>query len=432
VQKERRIRVLVLAEQANPAWQSVPLVGWSHYESIATMVDAHLVTHIRNRVDILNSGLTEAKDFTAIDSEQIASPLWKIASLLRGGDGKGWTTLQAIGTLSYYYFEYLIWKKFESRLKAGEFDIVHRITPVSPTQPSPMAKWCHSIGVPFVLGPLNGGLPWPKEFPSLASKEREWLVPLRNAYRYLPYQRSTQTLSSAVVVGSRDQWNNWQNGPNKNIFYIPENGIDPRRFSAPSRTSASRPIKILFVGRMVPYKGGDILIDAIAEMARAGDVILTMVGEGPHRAALECQVKELELESFVKFVDFVPHTEVAAYFQQSDLFGFPSLREFGGAVVIEALAQGTVPIVVNYGGPPEFITEETGVTVPLGDRSTIVADLRKAIAQLANDPNRIEQMSRTGQSDVEKRFTWRAKAKLDVSIYEWLLGQGPKPSLLPP
>jgi glycosyltransferase involved in cell wall biosynthesis len=428
-----RPRVLLLVEQANPAWQSVPLVGWSHYEALAKQTEAHLVTHIRNREDILNTGLEEGSKFTAIDSEAIAKPIWKLGTLLQGGAGKGWTTLQAVSVISYYYFEYLAWKQFKSRLIAKEFDLVHRITPVSPTMPSPMAKWCHSIGVPFVLGPLNGGLPWPKEFPSLATQEREWLVPFRDLYRKLPYQQSMQNLSSAVIVGSRDQWHDWRKrARNPNLFYIPENGIDPRRFANPVRKIATKPIKILFAGRMVPYKAGDILIDAIQQPLRAGDVTLTMLGDGPHRPLLEKLVDDLSLRHAVTFVDPVPHTEIASYFQASDLFGFPSLREFGGAVVVEAMAQGSVPIVVDYGGPPEFLNEKTGTKIPLGDRDSIAASLAAAVQRFIADPTLLEPMSQAARADVKARFTWDAKAKLVLAIYDWLLERGDKPSFAPP
>src|ERR1700712_2395685 len=142
-------RVLLIAEAANPEWVSVPLVGWSHARAIMEVVDAHLVTQVRNRDAILRAGLVEGRDFTAIDSEAVAKRAHQFSQLLRGKSGVNWTTSTAIQTLSYPSFEHLVWKQFGRRIRGGEFDLVHRITPLSPTTPSPIAARCARAGVPF-------------------------------------------------------------------------------------------------------------------------------------------------------------------------------------------------------------------------------------------------------------------------------------------
>jgi len=174
---DRTPRVLLIAEAANPEWVSVPLIGWALSNAIARVCEAHLVTHVRNRNAIVRAGLVEGRDFTAIDSERVAAPIYRLASLIRGGKGVGWTSVTALSALSYYYFEHLVWKQFGNAIRRHEYDIVHRITPLSPTTPSILARRCAATSTAFVLGPLNGGVPWPKQFDAARRRERDAIEP---------------------------------------------------------------------------------------------------------------------------------------------------------------------------------------------------------------------------------------------------------------
>ncbi len=226
----RPLRPLLIAEAANPTWVSVPLVGWSHARAIMDLTDAHLVTQIRNRDAIAATGLVEGQHFTAIDSEAVAKRAHQLSGLLRGKSGVNWTTSTALQTLAYPYFEHLVWQKFAHRIRSGEFDVVHRITPLSPTTPSSIAAKCREAGVPFVLGPLNGGGPWPKGFDSARRREKEWLSYVRDAYKLLPGYQSTRQNAAAILIGSRDTWRQMPRSFWHKCFYQPENAIDPARF----------------------------------------------------------------------------------------------------------------------------------------------------------------------------------------------------------
>ncbi|MBN9886172.1 glycosyltransferase family 4 protein [Salipiger abyssi] len=423
----KRPRVLAIAEAANPEWVSVPLVGWSLASALREVADVHIVTQIRNREAFLRAGLAEGADFTAIDSETYARPMWKLAEKLRMGEGKGWTMVQAINALSYPHFERLVWQRFGDGIRGGDWDVVHRITPLSPTISSSLAGQCAGAGVPFVLGPLNGGVPWPKGFDAERRREKEWLSYLRSVYKLMPGRGATLAQASAILVGSRHTESEIPARHRDKTIYLPENGIDPARFN---RVAAPEPgvLRACFVGRLVPYKGPDMLLEAAAPLLRDGRMTLDMIGDGPMMADLVAQADTLGAAKAVTFHGWKEHREVQDIMAACHLLSFPSIREFGGGVVLEAMALGVVPLIVDYAGPGELVVPGTGLKVRCGTRDEIVHGFAKALEALAADPSSLPAMAEAARARIESHFTWARKAEQVAQVYDWLLAGRPAPS----
>jgi glycosyltransferase involved in cell wall biosynthesis len=425
-----RPRVLAIAEAANPEWVSVPLVGWSLASALRAVADVHIVTQIRNRDAFLRAGLTEGTDFTAIDSEAFARPMWQLAERLRMGEGKGWTMVQAINALSYPHFERLVWQRFGSEIRAGSWDIVHRITPLSPTISSSLAKQCAGAGVPFVLGPLNGGVPWPRGFEAERRREKEWLSYLRSAYKLMPGRGATLSHAAAILVGSRHTEGEIPAMHRAKTLYLPENGIDPARFNR-TAAPAHGPLRACFVGRLVPYKGPDMLLEAAAALLRDGRMRLEIIGDGPMMPDLLAQAEALGAGSAVTFHGWKPHEEVQDIMAGCHLLSFPSIREFGGGVVLEAMALGVVPLIVDYAGPGELVVPGTGLKVACGTRAEIVAGFATELARLADDPSGLPAMAKAAQAAqarVVSHFTWARKAAQVAQVYDWVRSGRPAPA----
>lgn len=411
----------MIAEDANPEWVSVPLIGWSLSQALREIAEVHLVTHIRNREAVLAAGLAEGRDVTIIDNEIAAAPVWKLASSLRGGEGKGWTMLTALSSFSYYFFESKVWRQFRGRLASGEFDLVHRITPLSPTHQSLIARRLNRLGVPFIVGPLNGGVPWPKHFVDRQHAEREWLSHIRGAYKFMPGYRSTLKYSSALIAGSKHTFAEIPDWAREKCIYIPENAVDPQRFSIRRTRSASLPLKAAFVGRLVPYKGVDILLEAAADFLRARQLKIEIIGDGPERSTLEDLAARLDIAGQVRFHGWVPHVKVQTVLADCDFLALPSVREFGGGVVIEAMALGVPPVVADYGGPPELVSERTGIRVGFDDKRSLIENFRETIAELIRSPHKLDEMGAAGPEMVEERYTWQVKARQIKSVYDAVL-----------
>ncbi|MCC6142849.1 MAG: glycosyltransferase [Candidatus Hydrogenedentes bacterium] len=421
----KRLRVLLINESANPEWPSVPLVGWRHGAALHQLVDAHTVTQIRNRDEILRAGWQEGREFTVIDSEAAARPLYQLGERLRGGAGKGWTTSMAFMAFAYYYFEHLVWKQFGSAIRLGSYDIVHRITPLSPTIPSPIARHCADAGVPFIWGPINGGVPWPDGTDDVRWREREWLSYVRSAYKLLPAYGGTRRFAAAIAVASRATEQQLNSDCHGKCVYIPENGLDDTVLAAPAEKASSPPLRIIFVGRLVPYKGAEIALEAAAPLLAAGQATLDIIGDGPEAESLRNLAQLRELGSGITFHGWLDHDEVLSRMAQAHVLAFPSIREFGGAVVIEAMALGAVPIVVDYAGPAEVVTGGTGFRVPLGPRPVLIGRYREIFEQLLKEPATLAAMAAAGRQRIADYYTWQKKARQTVEVYRWVLGQRP-------
>lgn len=185
------------------------------------------------------------------------------------------------------------------------------------------------------------------------------------------------------------------------------------RVAEARQRAAGRPL-ILFAGRMVPYKGVDVLLDAMAPL----DACLALVGDGPCRARWEARARRMGLADRVTFTGEVPASELTAFFQACDLFVLPSVTaaEAFGFVQLEAMACGK-PVVstrVPSGVPWVNRDGETGYTVTPGDPVA----LREAIARLLADPALRGVMGRAGRARVQAEFTLEKMASRVVAEYE--------------
>lgn len=412
------IRALILADDCNPDWPSLPVVGFKAARSIADHADVTVATHVRNREHIERLGMGRAK-VAYIDNEYVARGLYRLNTWLRGGTEVGWTTNIAMNYPSYLAFEWEVWRRFGPALEAGKFDVVHRLTPMSPTLPSPIARECP---VPFVLGPLNGGLPWPAEYQAERDREREWLVKLREAYRYLPFYRSSYERSAAILTAFRHTYDDLPKSARSRAINFPEVGIDPELFRAPPERARGK-LTFLSAGRLVPYKLPGLAIDCFARSAQLREHRLLIVGDGPEREAMEKQIAEHRLGGCVELLGRRPQAEVGELMRQSDVFVFPSIRELGAGVVAEAMASGLCCVATDYGGPAELLAGGRGVKVPMAGREALTTSFTRALEELATAPERARRIAEHGREYALSHLTWDVKAQYTVEIYRWVMGQ---------
>ena len=423
------LRILLLAPASNPDGITGPLIGYSHGEAVARR---HTVTFVIRRQDEA-AVRRKQSPFHAIE---VISPSWldRIYSWSFRWIFKNNYRSQVLTAFNYIFcmaFEWRAWRQTRSRIKAGEFDLVLRLLPISSVLPSPFAFFLRRGPIPFVIGPINGGLPWPAGFRQ-AKKQKEWISNLRNFYRFLPFARSTYRDAAAIIAGSSHTYNEFAAYREK-LFLVPgENGINPSLCGNASRSPVrSDKLELMFVGGLVPYKACDLALRAAASLLQTHRAHFTIVGDGPEQAGLEQLTRSLGIENGVTFCGSLSHDEVLRRLGAVDVLVFPSVHEFGGAVVFEALAMGAVPVVVDFGGPGDIVNPEVGFKVPLTNENDVVSQMEKVLAKLAHDPDLLEQLRQRGMHYARECLSWDGKAQLMTQILTWVVGQGPKPDLQP-
>lgn len=418
-----RLRVLLVADECNPEWPSLPIVGYKYAREIARHCDVTIATHVRNRENIERAG--DGLNVIYIDNEWIASPMFRAARWLRGGEDVAWSTSMIFSYLPYLAFEHGVWRHCRTKLRQDAFDIVHRITPMSPTLPSWLA---HKLDQPFVIGPLNGNLDWPGEFQAEQAREKEKLRRLRNLYKFLPYARSTYDKAAAVLTAFRHTRADLGRVEAARIISVPEIGFDPAIFHAKGTAQAGARGKdgrlhFLYAGRLVPYKLPELPVRAFATSPILRQHHLHVIGDGPERERLEALIDEHALHDCVTLHGRKSQPEVADMMRQCDGFVFPSIRELGAGVVIEAMACGMHVFATDYGAPGELAGNGRGDLVQIAPLPEMVSAFREAMEARATTPASMGATSARSREFADDGFTWACKGARTLEIYDWVLGR---------
>ena len=322
-----RLRLLVLAPGCNPESITIPLEGYSHAEALARLHDVTLVTSASGE-DALRRAQAPFRAIEVVRMpwlERIYA--WTLRRIFKFNYRS--QVLTAFGVPFSLAFERCAWRRMRERIAAGEFDAVLRLLPINTVCPSPFAFFLRNGPVPFLIGPLNGGLPWPPGF-SQADNQKQWISGLRNLYRFLPFARSTGRYAAAIIAGSSQTYGEFAAFRDK-VFYIPENGLSRSLCSDTARSSErDGKLELIFVGSLVPYKACDLALRAAASLLRSDLARFTVVGDGPERNHLEQLAKSLGIEKAVSFCGWLSHAEVLKRLRSADVMVFPSVRDFGG------------------------------------------------------------------------------------------------------
>lgn len=198
-------------------------------------------------------------------------------------------------------------------------------------------------------------------------------------------------------------------------------GVDVGRFASVDRRGRGDEIELLTVGRVVPVKGQQLLIEALAELVGQGEAVrLTIVGDGPALAGLRSLVERLGVSDRVDFAGAVGQEEIRSYYERADVFALPSFAEGIPVVLIEAMATGLPVVASRITGIPELVEEgASGLLVTPGRGDQLVRALASIIAAT---PERRAEMGTAARDRVVAEFALERTAGQLLESFSELVG----------
>lgn len=320
------------------------------------------------------------------------------------------------------YEHYRLWQKAayaRARCLSEAVDVVHHVSWGAILGGSELWR----LGKPFVFGPAGGGqlVPW-RMLPLMNQAPLGTIA--RQAHVTFAHCGLTRqphvAASSTFLATNRETLMLAQRLGARHVEEFVDSGVEERFLldEEPTCRETTSPLRVIWVGRLLPGKAAILAVNAIANTRRP--VELTIVGDGPERMRVQRLVNRLRLNDRVTMTSWIPWEAMPLQYRRHDVFLFTSILDSFGSQLLEAMASGLPVVALDHQGAGSFVSREVGVLVtPTTPRQTALA-LANALDRLAEDSLLRAEMAvsawrRAGQE------TWSSRAERMVEVYDRLL-----------
>ena len=321
---------------------------------------------------------------------------------------------------------YIFWQRYaltvaKKLLRQTPFVLAHHVTYGSVHVPSQLWR----LGIPLIFGPVGGGQTAPpamlKYFDDHKRKE-QIRTACTHALRLSPLHRRWLRQMSIVFVANRDTLRVVQGQGCKRAILMSDAGLpesffapEPRRFQ-----ESNCPIRLLWVGRMLPRKALPLALDALARVRRP--VSLTIVGDGLDPSYVKQMIDERKLVDRVTWQGRrLPWNEVRTSYLEHDALLFTSLRDTFACQLLEAMATGLPVITLDLHGAHDYVPEDAGLKVPVSTPDETVQNIANAIETYAGLPVQERNDMSHAAWRFAQDFEWSARAKVMEGMYRAVL-----------
>lgn len=397
------MRILYVALSCGPNFGSEDAIGW--HLPIAAVRAGHDVT-VLTRDDKREEIQAFIDSHPAlIYPRYVYAPLGKIARFCKG---------------PLYSVRAILWcrsiRPFLERICAeAPFDIIHQITPV---EFRALADYS-GLNARTVVGPLGGGEYAPRQYRRYLKGEWhvEYFRRVLNevCVRCSSFKKRVKAIDF-IYFANRETEHFFEDHSVevKSFGLKTEIGIDGEAEEPAPNWIETGELRILFVGRLVPRKGVELLLEACAKASAAGlNFHLKICGDGKSRAGQESLAKNLGISDHVEFEGRVNRDQLAEFYRWTNIVAMPSLRETGGAVIAEAISHHRPLLCSDSFGACLVLDCKTAVLLPPGSGSD---DYAQALLGITN-----ELLGDLNFDEVESGLLWNNKAARYVNKYREII-----------
>lgn len=293
------------------------------------------------------------------------------------------------------------------------FDCVYHVTFAS----MQFGSWMGRLGIPFIIGPVAGGERAPfrlRRGMSLRGKAGEALRDIGILFqRYSPLTRPAYAAAKRIYVTSHESLRlippKWR-GKAAVQLAIATQGDAAEKVAAQNPDAP----RLLFAGRLIPWKGAHLAIRALAEARKTLPALtLELVGKGSAEPWLRNLARKYRVADAVEFTGHIPRQQLMNSLHAYTALIFPSLHDSGGFAILEAFSKGLPAICLDLGGPGTIVNHSCGIVVATinADEEQLVAGLAKAIVALATaSPDERKRLS-SGAIARANELSWSALNK---------------------
>jgi len=419
----RRLKVLVSAYACNPLGSQAlhpgeDLTGWRLVNQAARFHDVWVLTHAYNRPGI-EQGLRERPGpaglrFEFLDLPRPLGLLYKVA----------------FGERIYYYlWQIRAWRAARRLHRRTGFDLAHHATFGNDWIPSYIGAF---LPVPYVHGPVGGGQRTPRKLMNEYTLAGRLSERGRNTAQWFgrrdPVRRRCLRRARAVLVCNNETRDKVPRSMAAKVLFFPVNGISREDLGpADLGPRPPRPLRVFSAGRFHRLKGFALAVRGFAAFAadHPGSEFV-IVGGGDEGKNLERLVRDLGLSGRVRVEPWLPREALLREMRASDVFLFPSFRDGGGAVVVEAMASSLPVVVLDSGGPGTHVLPEWGFKIEPRDPAFAEDGIARALSALAGTPGLIRRMGQAGRKRAEDFYLWDRHGERLRDIYAAALEPDPE------